>query len=231
MGVLLIISHDMIKCFPDFSAKLIDDVIEYYQTVVSMFNGYGYKAISASFVNNFKDTLMHYKQLCDQYSKTSENSEDAAAYQSRLNIVLQFEMLLEHLNRGVVDVHVELLQGAIEFHIQILSQIAKAGEKMKRYSWYVLEIQRHMTQLKEHIYAIRVSRMEIVRIASQNGDSPQINNDCLVKLEAACKCTKDCLEYIFNANDDKLLKQVYDTILEYNQKTIPKNVRVLISEQ
>lgn len=163
-----LISHlelDSLTKQKDLAAKTIGYSADIYDAVITTYNKlFRYKELHASFVNNLKDAIIHFQKFDSELLKISSNSHHTE--ESNLKAFVQFELLSEHLTRGVVDAYVEMLQYAARFYEMFLNCLLLEIDRgvIFRSEALVKRIRTYMHFCKKSVLELRTSKIDLIRI-------------------------------------------------------------------
>lgn len=162
-------THEEIKELADLVYKSATELpfiaLKQYDLLCQYYELCNVEILLPSFVNNFKDSLMHYKKLKSAYDDCKP-----------LDVVVQYELMVEHINRGLCDCVIGLFQEkckSIVSEIKLFSTLLVKGDfPFEATREFYLEVQReyrkHMHNFKNYILKLRTDKMNIERLIYEN---------------------------------------------------------------
>ncbi|MDR2570517.1 MAG: hypothetical protein LBD23_09500 [Oscillospiraceae bacterium] len=149
----------------DLVAETICHSAELYNAMTAYSRVFRYRDLHSSFINNLKDSIVHFQKLDFEYSAIDENSKDVG--DSNFAVFIQFELFSEHITRGVVDAYVEMLQHASIFYETLLSCLLCEIERKNivNASAFIKQVRVAMHFCKNNVLELRNSKMDLIRIA------------------------------------------------------------------
>jgi hypothetical protein len=158
--------YDSLTAQRDLAAVTIGHSVNLYDMVTSAYSEmFRYDNLHPAFINNLKDAIVHFQRLDSEYLSIDKDSTDIG--DANLAVFIQFELLSEHITRGIIDVYVEALQHASEFYetfLQCLLWEVKRGT-LKSADAFIKQIRTSMHFSKNSILELRTSKIDLIRIA------------------------------------------------------------------
>lgn len=214
MGYTIEIPDGRLEELSVFSAKLIDVVFSYYETITRYFQVLGFQKAYPAFANNFKDSFMHFKKIeeCRQLVLTSKDQKVVA--DNCIMEIVQFELLLEHLTRGIMDILVELLQNMRLLLYTEVEAIRYYYPDCDDCREYAVKAHPYLAAVKTKLMAIRTSKMDIARIAYQNLTGIDYDPAVTKRLADTLRIVEDTACFITENWECKRLKALYMGMME-----------------
>ncbi len=215
----------------NFTVHAIEDMYRYYQYVMLYFAGFGFRRVHPSFVNNLKNAILHFRKLYEHHERVLgvEDCDDEAG-EDLIAEIVQAELLFDHLNRGITDLHVELL-----FNINLFLESEIALIRTHPH-YFNLEIHRTYCQtiteklyiFKRFLMEFRASKLGIASLAVHHPGTVGYDTLTLSRLMEVQEQVSQTLEIIFAHFSDAKLKSLYESIAEDLDSQYPKDLRVAL---
>ena len=152
-----------------FAAQATWDIDEAYRGLHIYYDLFGHEIISPSYINNLKESLNHYREMYDCFKKCTELHEQGRDFeQQAIDVIVQFHLFVEHMNRGLVDMYVNLLQAVDEelvFQIDSLNlakRLHNPGDDW--HSGYILRLESTLREIRGWTSNLRLDKIKLNRI-------------------------------------------------------------------
>ena len=145
------------------------NVYKRYKTLADI---YVYTNMFPYHVNNFKDSLFHLKELSQQkeLADNPETTDQTAA----VSVVVQFELIAEHLTRGVTDAVVDTLQYAARLYYLLLRSVRQeinAG-RITDGSGLIHTLRKGLHLCRDKVLDLRLGKIDLGRISHWETHGP-----------------------------------------------------------
>jgi len=152
-----------------FAAQAMWDIDEEHRNATSYYALFEYKILTSSYITNFRDSLNHYREMYDCFQKCTELHEQGGDFeQQAIDIIVQFHLFVEHMNRALVDVYVELLQTVDE---ELVSQIDSLNLTKRLHNpgddWhsdYIRRLESDLKKIRGWTSKLRLDKIKLKRI-------------------------------------------------------------------
>lgn len=199
-------------------AETIMYVTRLYYLALDFSKTFGVRSLHGSFVNNLKDSIMHFRKMDEEYEiikkQMEENqTDDGDKYDHNLNFLLQVELLSEHLTRGIVDAYVEILQYGSRFYQTFIDCVMAdvADNRITNVEGFVKLLRNSMHFCRQELLMLRGKKLDIFRIFTW--DKLSYNGGFQGRmLHVKTKCTDD-YETMTNHLHTPELIAIYETLI------------------
>ena len=226
---MIVIDEDSVKPLPGYAEYLFKYSVSIFDSIVPHLADCGYVLMHSSFSSNFKDALVHYKRMYD-HILTAEKEDDVTASNTRLSALSQFELIVEHINRAIYDLFVEVLQDIYGFQYIHLQAVIKGVSKSAISYDYIPKLMDNLERIKAQLYSLRSSGMGIFRTASLNDGEPIEDAGYIVKLADALRLVEETMEYIYSFMHIDELQDAYHYTENCVRALAPRNIYVAIEK-
>lgn len=183
----------------NLSAETLDEAKAIFYMAMDAMNATQYMERHGSFVTNFKDAMMHYRKMVNAYgSLPLEGNENC------LETIIQFELFMEHINRGLTDTLVEMLQNMWRL-LEGLICIGVVYHYDVENGSYFDQLRDHLCKCTEHLFCVRNSKREITRLVVGGLNSRHLNDSRIDLFNNMLNFYADSMEHALNGEGDERL--------------------------
>jgi hypothetical protein len=192
-----------------------------YKTAEGFYSHFKIGIIYPSFINNLRDSFIHFAKLYDSISSYSEEDK------KEQEISIQHELMIEHINRGLIDTFVQLLQivstricELINTLSAIIEHFTSQGEELKvRVDFYknvLKKWRKYMHFFRNGTLGLRTNRMSLIRFVCRD------EKDIDVSTDEGFKVYKDIFDNLqdFKIYTETIIKEEQDSYLHKTQSSI-----------
>ena len=196
----------------DLAAQTIGVSANIYEKTATYARMFRYRKLHPSFVNNLKDSIIHFQKLDAEYSSIDQNAKDVG--DSNLAVFMQFELMSEHMTRGIIDTFVEMLQHAAKFYetfLRCLQWEINRGT-IQRADAFIKLIRMSMHFCKDSVLELRTSKMDLIRIAKNQPIGLNVKFiSCLNKIRTDVRQNYEAVQSHLH-ND--FINHIYDMVMK-----------------
>jgi len=210
------LEYDNLTRQRDLATEAICRSVYVYEAVTSYARLFRYEEVHPSFINNLKDAIVHFQKLDSVYLSIDKNSPEID--DSNLVVFVQFELLAEHMTRGIVDIYVEMLQYAAVYYETFLNCMLQEVENnsISRVDEFIKKIRVAMHYCKNEVLNLRNCKLNLVRIA--HNQPSELNVAFYIRLDTIRKKIREHYEELQSHLHDVIIHNVYDFVMNACEK-------------
>lgn len=165
--------------------------------------------LDSSYVNNLKDAIGHFRKFNEAYSKLDPTSNEI--FDDNIEAFKQFELLSEHLTRGLVDTYVDISQAASHFYVLFLDLLLEERKRgrLTQYDHFIELIRKAMHVCKNFCHDLRNGKIDSYRLINCNEAKYNRN---ISKLIVTSKLIVMNYNEILKFLPDPSLHEIYDFV-------------------
>ncbi|MCL2198042.1 MAG: hypothetical protein FWB80_03875 [Defluviitaleaceae bacterium] len=167
--------------------------------------------------NNLKDAIVHFRKLDSSYQKINYLQIDDIN-DDNISALTQFELLSEHLTRGIIDTYVDLLQRAGCFYDTMMRCVQydiKNGRLTNGDDIFHM-MRKAMHLCRNEILSLRRDKFNLFRLANwkTSDETLSVDSSFLFRVRIIHKSINQTYTDVYNRFDSSNLLEMYHTVLK-----------------